>query len=68
MPKKCILCEDNASHAVKGTNNYYCRDCATEQFGDLTLLQPISGPRQAAKNLIADRLGHEQGGETGGQD
>ena len=59
MSKKCILCDDEAEFAVKGTNNFYCRDCASEQFGDLGLLQKISEERKVSKELV-DSPGREQ--------
>ena len=59
MSKKCILCDDAASFAVKDTNNYYCADCASEQFSDLSLLQKISEERKVSKELV-DSPGREQ--------
>jgi len=38
MPKKCIICGKEAEYQVKGTNNYYCKECAKELFGDILLL------------------------------
>lgn len=41
MNKKCIFCEDKAQYAIKNTKDYYCTDCASEQFGDLSYLISI---------------------------
>ncbi|MEM4711118.1 MAG: hypothetical protein QXL18_04165 [Candidatus Woesearchaeota archaeon] len=39
--KKCIICFEDAKYSLKGTNNYYCKDCALENFSDLKLLKKI---------------------------
>lgn len=59
MPKKCILCEDKATFVVKDTNNYYCLECASEQFSDISLLQPLSEDGKVSKELV-DSPGREQ--------
>ena len=48
MPKKCILCGEEAAYAIKGTSNYYCEDCAAENFSDLAMLIKVE---QIAQNL-----------------
>lgn len=40
MPKKCIICEEEAIFAIKDMNDYYCKDCAEEQFEDVSYLVP----------------------------
>ncbi len=39
--KKCIICGKEAKYQIKGTNNYYCEECAKELFSDLSVLIPI---------------------------
>jgi hypothetical protein len=43
MGPKCIICEEKkAEFCVKGVSKYcYCRDCAQEQFSDLSLLEKM---------------------------
>ena len=41
MGKKCIICKEDASLSVKGTSDFYCRDCAEENFDDLSYLEKI---------------------------
>lgn len=41
MGKKCIICKEDAILAVKGTSDCYCRDCAEENFDDLSYLEKI---------------------------
>ncbi|MBI4990483.1 hypothetical protein HZB96_00125 [Candidatus Gottesmanbacteria bacterium] len=38
MKKKCLICEEEAQYAIKNTKDYYCKECAEEQFGDITYL------------------------------
>lgn len=38
MGKKCIICNAEATHKIKDTSDYYCQECAQENFADLTLL------------------------------
>lgn len=40
MPKKCLICEEEATFAIKDTNDYYCKECAEEQFDDTSYLVP----------------------------
>jgi ribosomal protein L37AE/L43A len=39
--KKCSACKDKASYQLKASNEYYCRDCALEYFGQLGYLKKI---------------------------
>jgi hypothetical protein len=57
MSKKCILCEDAANLAIKATADYYCKECAEEQFGDLDCLvsiQEIHSPVEDAINQFEE--------------
>jgi len=37
--KKCVMCGDDANYSIKGSNDWYCKDCAAEYFGDLKNLK-----------------------------
>ena len=37
--KKCILCSAPASYAIKGSHDWYCKQCAIDCFGDVKYLQ-----------------------------
>ncbi len=41
MPKRCIICEDQAEFGIKDTSDYYCEECAKESFSDLDLLKKL---------------------------
>src|SRR3989344_7014202 len=52
MAKKCIICEEEAQYYIKDTFDYYCVDCAHEQFGDLSVLVTIEQQALALKKVI----------------
>lgn len=53
--KKCVLCSNPAVFTVKDTSEYYCEDCALENFSDIGVLERLDEPK-------------EQGGEKSLQD
>jgi hypothetical protein len=55
MGKKCIICNDKAIFAIKGSSEYYCDDCAHENFSDIELLQKIDEQAKIIKNLIKEK-------------
>lgn len=48
MPKKCIVCGEEARYAIKDTSDYYCEDCAHENFADVAMLLRVE---EIATNL-----------------
>ncbi len=42
MPKKCVICKEEALFAIKNTNDFYCKDCAEEQFDDVSYLVSVN--------------------------
>lgn len=60
MSKKCGICGAEALYGIKDTNDYYCRECAEENFSDLTLLITLE---QEAQQLQGD-LQEEQDAEN----
>ena len=45
MAKKCIICGESASFAIRGTSDFYCDDCATENFADTDVLEKVEAPQ-----------------------
>jgi hypothetical protein len=39
--KKCVMCNESAMYSIKGSNDWFCRDCAIENFGSLGHLKKI---------------------------
>ena len=56
MPKKCIICDEEAKFKIKDSTEYYCQDCAEESFADLTVLQSVEEAAQLLKQVIKARL------------
>lgn len=54
MPKRCILCDDDARYAIKDTSNYYCEECAVENFSDVALLVQVEEMAQMLKSHLDD--------------
>lgn len=59
MKKQCLICEEEeAQYAIKDSKDYYCKDCATEQFGDISYLVPIE--EKNAKKTAIEKLEENQ--------
>ena len=56
MVKKCIICGEPAVFKIKNTLDYYCQECAEENFSDLSLLQKIEEEAQALKKFVEDKI------------
>ncbi len=56
MSKRCIICDEDAVYQVKGTNNYYCKDCAKEYFNDVKLLVKIEDEISAMKKFVEEKV------------
>jgi inosine triphosphate pyrophosphatase len=39
LEKKCSVCGDAAKYSIKGSSDWYCKDCAIEYFGDVKHLK-----------------------------
>jgi hypothetical protein len=55
MPKKCIICGEEAQYRIKDNADFYCKDCALENFGDLSFLQSIQEEAERLKEVIKER-------------
>ena len=59
MVKKCIVCNAEAEYKIKDISDYYCKDCAVENFGDLDMLQTIEEEAQRLKEYLKEKLARE---------
>jgi hypothetical protein len=67
MPKKCIICREEAEFAINGTSDYYCKGCAEENFADLALLKRVES--QARKlNMIVQNKARDISNEAVGEE
>ncbi len=52
MAKRCIICDAEASYCIKGSSEYYCTECAVDQFGDVTVLLKVEEEAKRLKEFI----------------
>ena len=50
--KKCIICGEEAEFGIKDSNEYYCKECASEHFHDLSYLQKVEEQAKLIKSII----------------
>ncbi len=55
MGKKCIICDGEAVYKIKDTADFYCEDCAQDNFNDLTLLVKVEEEAQRLKQLVDEK-------------
>lgn len=55
MGKKCIVCDAEAAYKIKDTSDYYCQECAQENFADLSLLVKLEEETQRLKEFIEQK-------------
>jgi hypothetical protein len=60
MAKRCIICDAEAAYCIKGTSECYCQECATEHFGDITMLVKVEDEAQRLKSFIDERIGDDE--------
>lgn len=57
MAKRCIICNKEAKYKVKDTSEYYCEECAEENFGDITLLIKVEEEEaQRLKRFLSSKM------------
>jgi len=54
MAKKCTLCSAEARYMIKDSSEYYCDECALENFSDVGVLQPIEDANKKSERLVED--------------
>ncbi|MFH1396381.1 MAG: hypothetical protein ABIG93_03215 [archaeon] len=56
MPKKCIICSEEAKFKIKDTSDYYCQECAEENFSDLSVLVKVEEEAQRLKKFLLEKI------------
>lgn len=56
MVKKCIICEEEATHKIKNTSDFYCKGCAEENFSDLNMLVTLEEEAQRLKQFLKQQV------------
>lgn len=60
MHKKCIICGSTATFLIKDTNDFYCEDCAQEQFSDVSYLIKVEEQAKELKKIVDEKIAEEQ--------
>ncbi|HLC91038.1 MAG TPA: hypothetical protein VJI15_04675 [Candidatus Nanoarchaeia archaeon] len=56
MAKKCIICNAEAVYKIKDTSDYYCKDCAQENFSDISMLMSVEEEAQKLKSYLKEKI------------
>ena len=56
MGKKCIICGKEAVYMIKGMPDYYCAECAEENFADLSMLITVEEEAQRLKTMVEEQM------------
>ena len=56
MGKKCIICNEEAGYKIKDTSDYYCQECAEENFNDLNLLVTMEEEAKRLKGYLKSKM------------
>jgi hypothetical protein len=56
MGKKCIICCEEAKFKIKDTSDYYCQECAEENFNDLNLLVTMEEEAKRLKEYLKTKM------------
>ena len=61
MTKKCSICEAPAIYQIKDTNDFYCDECAQDNFADLTVLLKVEEEAQKLKKYLDEHTDEDLG-------
>ena len=60
MTKKCIICGEEANLKIKDTSDYYCGECAKDNFGDVSVLIKVEEEAKALKKAMLENQDNEE--------
>ena len=52
----CIMCDEKAKYKIKDTMNYYCLECAKENFSDIDILLKIEDEAKRLKQFLDEKI------------
>ena len=61
MTKHCIICNDPAIFQIKDAPDYYCQNCAEENFADVSMLVKVEEEAQKLKEYVKEKNSHNNG-------
>ncbi len=68
MGKRCIVCNEIAEYMIKDSSDYYCEECAQENFADLNLLIKVEEEAQQLKKILEEKEGLDKKEEQESRD
>jgi len=51
-----MICNEGAVYKIKDSSDFYCQECAEENFADLTLLIKVEEEAQRLKSVIKEKM------------
>jgi hypothetical protein len=51
-----MICDEGAIYKIKDSSDFYCQECAEENFADLTLLIKVEEEAQRLKAVIKENM------------
>lgn len=58
---RCMICDEDKAHfMIKETTDYYCKECAEEQFADLSYLVKIEEQAKHLKKVVDEKTRNAQ--------
>lgn len=63
MPKKCIICREEAEYKIKDTLDFYCQECAEENFSDISVLVKVEEEARKLHQKLKSALKGKSGGD-----
>jgi hypothetical protein len=51
-----MICGEEAIYKIKDTPDYYCPECAEENFSDLDMLVKVEEEAQKLKNFLKEKM------------
>lgn len=68
MPKKCIICREEAEYKIKDTPDFYCQECAEENFSDISVLVKVEEEARKLHQKLKSALKGKSGGDDDSDD
>ncbi len=58
--KQCIICDEPAKYKIKDTSDYYCKECAQENFSDIEMLVVVEDDAVRLQRFIKGKIEEDQ--------
>ncbi len=62
--KRCLICDGIAKYKIKDTSDYYCVECAQENFSDIEMLVVVEDEAQRLNKFIKEKMERDEDDPT----